>query len=186
MAPAQAATPGPQTLEPVATTQLTPPLGVNPATLPRGPGAQSPVTTNDNGSALTPPDLSLYEGQLAAMQKLQRDNLELKLELEQAELKAKLRAAQNGGKAPRDASTDEAADGPVMPVVTNLTGTGDNHQALITMPGYGQLTVRAGDALPNHWKVIAIDDGGVVVTEGTTRNAKRVRLPFAAGAGSAA
>ena len=149
----------------------------------RGPGVQNPVTTNDNGSALTPPDLSLYEGQLAAMQKLQRDNLELKLELEQAELKAKLRTVQNGGKPVGD---DSASDAPVMPMVTNLTGAGDSRQALITMPGYGQMTVRAGDALPNHWKVVEIDDGGVVVTDGKARNAKRVRLPFATGTGGAA
>ncbi len=153
------------------------------AAMPHGPGAQNPVTTNDSGSALTPPDLSLYEGQLAAMQKLQRDNLELKLELEQAELKAKLRAAQNGGKPEAD---DGSADAPAMPMVTNLTGAGDNRQALITMPGYGQLTVRAGDTLPNHWKVVAIDDGGVVVTDGTARNTKHVRLPFATGTGGAA
>lgn len=147
------------------------------------PGPRHSADMNDNGSALTPPDLSLYEGQLAAMQKLQRDNLELKLELQQAQLKAALRAAQSDGKMPVDDDSDLAQ---MTPSVESLTGSGDTRQALITMPGYGQLTVRAGDTLPNHWKVAVIDDGGVVVTTGAARNAKRMRLPFASGEGNAA
>lgn len=138
--------------------------------------ARKPAELNDVGAALTPPDLSLYEGQLAEMQKLQRDNLELKLELQQAQLKAQIRASEHPGN--HDDQESQAS-----PSVANLTGVGETRQALITVPGYGQVTVRAGDTLPNHWKVAAIDDGGVVVTTTAGRHAQRVRLPFHAEAG---
>ncbi|RKP51047.1 type IV pilus biogenesis protein PilP [Trinickia fusca] len=107
------------------------------------------------------------------MQKLQRDNLQLKLELQQAQLKAQIRAANQDGK---HAAPDD--DGDNVPSVVSLTGVGDEREALLSVPGYGQIMVRAGDALPNHWKVVAIDDGGVVVTPGSARGAKRMRLPF--------
>jgi type IV pilus biogenesis protein PilP len=140
-----------------------------------GPPVAPPARKfNDNGDALTAPDLSLYQGQLAEMQKLQRDNLELKLKLEQAQLKAQISASENHGQLPQEADAS--------PYVVNLTGIGEMRQALITVPGYGQVTVRAGDTLPNQWKVVAIDDGGVVATMHAGPHAKRLRLPFHAGA----
>lgn len=147
---------------------LPPPAAIHPS--PIAEKSESPEKLNDNGAALAEPDLSLYQGQLAAMQKLQRDNLELKLQLEQAQLKAKISASENNGK------IAQGPDG--SPYVVNLTGVGDARQALVSVPGYGQVTVRAGDILPNQWKVLSIDDGGVVAATSAGHHAKPLRLPF--------
>jgi len=177
------------------------------ASAPAG-GASSPqpakkTELNSDGSTLTPPDTLLYDGQLVQMQKLQRDNLQLKLELQQAQLKGQLHDAEskyNKDKQPAvflsppqpvRATTPAAPAAPefvpvyvappmASPSIISMTGVGNVRQALLDIPDFGQLMVRAGDLLPNNWKVAAIDDGGVVVTQQATGNQlpQRMRLPF--------
>jgi hypothetical protein len=151
-----------------------------PVSPPAPPAATAPqaAPSNDPGTALTPPDISAYQAQLDAMQKLQRDNLQLKLQLDNDSLKAKIDASE--GIQHRGAA-DQAS-----PYVVDITGVGNQNQALIAVPGYGEEIVRAGDVLADHWTILSIDDAGVVATAQRGPHARRVRLPFqAAGGGQA-
>ncbi len=139
-----------------------------------GAVARVPVRTfNDDGSTLTPPDLSAYFEQSAKLEQIQRDQLELQqLQVWQAE-QAALELAQSSRKSP--AKTVRAGPAvPVRPYLIDLTGVGDDLQARVMVPGYGETTVRSGQTLPNHWQIESIDDDGVSFRTGPGRPLQRI------------
>lgn len=125
-------------------------------------------TINDDGSALTAPDMSLYQGQLATLQKLQQDKQALQLEVERVQLEASEKKAEP--KPLRKIARPPA----VQPYLVNLTGVGDERRARIAIPGYGEITVQPEDVLPNRWHVVSIDDDGVVVQTNPGHRIRRI------------
>lgn len=148
---------------PLQNTQL--PLVANnvPAPLP-------PIPSNVQ-SAVAPPDLDPYMAQLNRMGQIQRQNAELKLEIEQNQLRANLQSMQ-----PKkaDDSKNKNDAGP-SPYVLALVGSDHVHKARIMVPGYGEMLVKTGDSLPNGWQITAINDSAVMAN---TNTKQQVALPF--------
>jgi hypothetical protein len=129
---------------------------------PVGP-APAEAQLNDD-RALPAPDLAPYLGELEKLKRTQRENLEIKQQIEQDQLRAQL-ATLRGQQLGEGAS----------PYVLALTGAGKQRQARVMVPGFGELTVQAGDALPNGWTIVAVNDHVVLASQG---NDARVQLPF--------
>lgn len=162
-------------VSPVAESAAT--VAMNPSSKPVQAGAARSMPPgdglNDDGSALTPPDLSAYLELNAMQQQLQRD--QLALQIEQAEQEAAQEAAQKTTRRPAPPRkqlaqskekpsielTEKSASGSGPAYLINLAGVGDDLQARVMVPGYGPVTVHAGQTLPNGWRIETIDDDGV-------------------------
>lgn len=104
-----------------------------------------------------------YLNELEAMKREQRDTLQLKQQIETEKLRAELLKLQGG--AIRAGSS---------PYVINLTGINKQHKARIMLPGYGEMSVKKGDKLPDGWEIADITDSTVIVT----KDRNRIQLPF--------
>jgi type IV pilus biogenesis protein PilP len=123
--------------------------------------------------------MSLYQSRLAALQKLQQDEQLLKLEAARAQLAQLAHLQEADPPAPPPPLNSLPAHPPVKrvapkPYLVNLTGVGDVRRARIALPAYGEVTVQAGDVLPNHWHVLSIDDDGVVTQSGPGHQTQRI------------
>lgn len=132
-----------------------------------------PVRFNDDGATLTPPDLSGYLEQSAKLEQIESDQLALQqLALWQAQQDSVVQRHSSQPAPVKTASTKMAT--PMRPYLVDLTGVGNDLQARVMVPGYGETIVRAGQVLPNHWQIDAIDDDGVSYRTGPGRPPQRI------------
>jgi len=136
------------------------------------------VIINDDGEALTHPNMSLYQGQLAVLEQLQLQKQELQFEVERAQLAD---AAKPPAPKPVRKVVKPAKPVVPQPYLVNLTGVGDDRRARIVVPGYGAITVQPGDILPNNWLVVSIDDDGVVAQPSSGHRIQRIDYQSPAG-----
>ncbi len=174
-APIQAPAPVPIAAAPVpanATPETTAMPIVAARHVTRAIAAAPPGKLNDDGSALTPPDLSGYLEQSAKLAQIQRDQLALQ-QLQVWQTAIELAPSRKKPLA-QTARTRASPAAPVRPYLVDLTGVGDDLQAHVMVPGYGETIVRAGQTLPNHWQIESIDDDGVSYRAGPGRPIQRI------------
>jgi type IV pilus biogenesis protein PilP len=97
--------------------------------------------------------------------KTERDDLEIKVKSLQDQIVEANKQVQ--------AQSPQGA-GDANPVIVSVTGAGNNLQAKLLIPGFGETTARKGDTLPNGQKVSSITPRGVTVS----RDGKSATLAF--------
>lgn len=104
-----------------------------------------------------------YVNELEAMKREQRETLQLKQQIEAQKLRSELLKLQGG--AAREGSS---------PYVISLTGINKQRKARIMLPGYGEMTVKKGDKLPDGWEITDMTDSAVIAV----KEGNRIQLPF--------
>ena len=126
--------------------------------------SESSELINDENAFPEKADLSSYINELESMKSNQREVLIMKQELETERLRAELLKLRGG-----------AQRLGASPYIMSLTGKNSNLQARVMVPGFGEMTVRKGDQVPQEWHIIDITNQTVFARQG---DKSVVQLPF--------